>query len=123
VTINLIIFRVPDIDGDISLVELDYTDGVLSEEGQIFSVEAGDFYAELPLNKIVLAERIHGGSRSFAVFDVGAPEDPDVPNPVHEIPFEDLEQIVPFLIGEYEKMFSTDDLVEGLPQVDTSKLF
>ena len=121
--INLIVFRIPDIDGELSFVELDYVDGVLSDDGRIFSVVEGDGYADLALNKIVLAERIAGGSRSYAVFDVGSPQEPDVPNPVHEIPYEDLAEIIPFLIGEYEKMTSTDDLVDGLPQVDTSKLF
>jgi hypothetical protein len=100
--INLIIFRIPSDDGEATLVELDYVGGELSVSGKVFGVREGDSYANLPFDRIVLAEKTEEGSVSHAVYQIGK-SDLKTPENVNEIDRDSLRTIVSFLIKEHEK--------------------
>lgn len=100
--INLIIFRIPSDDGEPTLVEIEYADGVLAISGYQFTVEEGDTYANLPFDRVVLAEKQDDGSISHAVYQLGKSY-LKTPENVYDIPHESLQHIVSFLIHEHEK--------------------
>lgn len=105
--INLIIFRIPSEDGLATLVELDYVDNELSASGTVFTVREGDTYSNLPFDRIVLAEKIAGGSISHAVYQIGK-GDLKTSERVHKIDRDSLGGVVSFLVKEHEKHLEED---------------
>lgn len=96
---NLVIFRIPDEDGESTLVELDYVAGALAEVGTKFTVHPGDEYETLPFNKLVLAEKTLDGSRSLFVYDI-VDSATNFEAIIHELDGEQLAQLVHFFAEE-----------------------
>lgn len=89
--IDLVIFRVPDEDGEATFVEVQLTDGIPAMTGVKFGIVPGDSYGELTTDKMVFAKRVEGGSqmvRSISYIHKG------VPFPIHDLVYEDLAALV-----------------------------
>ena len=98
---NLIIFRLPDEDGDMQFVELAYEDGKLATKGAQFSVLPEDKnYRSMRFDHIVIASRIPGGSHDLSRYAI----DDDVehrPAVINEMGYDQLSTIVDHLIKEH----------------------
>jgi hypothetical protein len=98
--IDLIIHRIPDRDNDMTFVAVEYIDGKLAPNGTVFSVAVdNDNYREMRFDHIVLATRIPGGSRDQNRFALN--DENDEPAKVYEIVYEEMCDIVDFLIEQH----------------------
>ncbi len=96
---NLIIFRVPDEDGDMVFVEVPYLDGKLHENGTKFILNsAEDTYLTMGFNHVVLARTTAEGSLDLAKCSLVNGEEDAV---VHTIQYGDLKRIVEELVRVY----------------------
>lgn len=101
-SVDLVIYRYPDLNGEMRFAEVDYADGKLGKEGAIFSItEENDNYKEMRFDHIVLASRVPGGSRDLIRFALN--DDDGEPAKVFMIGFPTLSTIVEHLVEEYRR--------------------
>jgi hypothetical protein len=99
-TVNLIIFRIPDADGDMMFVEIPYLDGKLHGQGTRFTVEnPEDNYLTMGFYHIVLAQTTREGSLDLCRFAFGEGENAAV---IHELSYDALSALVKEAINAYE---------------------
>jgi hypothetical protein len=106
---NLIIFRVPDEEGQPHFVQLDYDNGSLAENGKIFTVHPGDSYLEMGFGHVVLAEKTEGGSHDITRFIITEPDDV-TPAVIHSLDYPVLLHFVQIMVNDLMNERRTQDV-------------